>query len=148
MTRFPDRPDGPPSTVVFYDGVCGLCNRLVQFLLVRDRRGVLHFAPLQGELAGAALARHGVDPADLDSVVVVSDWGLAGERADTRAAAVLEALERLGGGWRLAARAGRIVPRTLADLVYRAVARSRYRIFGRLDTCPLPRPEWKDRFLR
>jgi predicted DCC family thiol-disulfide oxidoreductase YuxK len=134
--------------VVFYDGVCGLCNRLVQFLLVRDRRGVLHFAPLQGELAGPELARHGVDPADLDSVGVVSDWGLAGERADTRAAAVLEALERLGGGWRLAARAGRIVPRTLADLVYRAVARSRYRIFGRLDTCPLPRPEWKDRFLR
>ena len=147
MTGFPSEPAGPSPTVVFYDGVCALCNRLVRFLLVRDRRRALRFAPLQGELAGRALPRHGVDPGDLDSVVVVANLGRTDERASRRAAAVLDALESLGGGWRATARVGRLVPRFLADLLYRAVARARYRIFGRLEACPLPRPEWKDRFL-
>ncbi|MDQ3439132.1 MAG: DCC1-like thiol-disulfide oxidoreductase family protein, partial [Planctomycetota bacterium] len=61
--------------------------------------------------------------------------------------AVLHALSVLGGGWRIIARAASIVPLALANAVYNVVARSRYRIFGRFDACPLPRPEWRDRFL-
>lgn len=134
-------------TVVFFDGVCGLCNRLVQFLLPRDRDGVLRFALLQGDLAKRALLKHGLDPSDLDSVVVVANWSLPGERAFTRSRAVLQALDALGEGWRVFARAARIFPLPLADAVYRLVARSRYRIFGRFDVCQVPRPEWRDRFL-
>ena len=62
-----------PSTVVFYDGVCGLCNRLNQFLLRRDRQGHLAYATLQGTLAREVLARHGADPSDLNTVYVVAD---------------------------------------------------------------------------
>ena len=138
----------PPSTsVVFFDGVCGLCNRLVQFLISRDRSGRLRFAPLQGELAHTTLTRHGLNPDDLDSVVVVSEWRDPAERALVRAPAVLHALSVLGGGWRIIARAASIVPLALANAVYNVVARSRYRIFGQFDACPLPRPEWRDRFL-
>ena len=134
-------------TVVFFDGVCGLCNRLVQFLISRDRNGRLRFAQLQGELARATLTRHGLNPDDLDSVVVVSGWREPSELAHLRASAVLHALTVLGGSWRIIARAASVVPAPIANGVYNLVARSRYRIFGRFDVCQLPRPEWRDRFL-
>ena len=134
-------------TVVFFDGVCGLCNWLVQFLLPRDRNGRLRFAPLQGELARTVLAAHRLNAGDLDSVVVVSDWRQSSERAFTRAAAVLEALAALGGPWRMVSRVASVVPAPLANGIYGVVARSRYRIFGRYDACPLPPPEWRERFL-
>ena len=135
------------DTVVFFDGVCGLCDRLVRFLLPRDRHARLRFAPLQSDLAKRMLLKHGLDPTNLDSVVVVSSWDLPGERAVTRSRAVLHTLDELGGGWRALARTARIVPLPVANVVYSLVARSRYRIFGRFDACPLPRPEWRDRFL-
>jgi predicted DCC family thiol-disulfide oxidoreductase YuxK len=136
-----------PVTVVFFDGVCGLCDRLVQFLLPRDRHARLRFAPLQSDLARRTLLKHGLDPSNLDSVVVVSNWGLPPERAFTRSGAVLHTLEELGGGWRVLARAAGIVPLPIANAAYALIARSRYRIFGRFDACRLPRPEWRDRFL-
>lgn len=135
------------TTLVFYDGVCGLCNRLVQFLLKRDSRGVLRFAQLQGGLARAELAAHGYDPSDLDTIFVIADWGSPRQRVLTRSRAVLHAGTRLGGGWGVAARVARIVPASIADRIYRVVARRRYRVFGRFDACPLPRPEWRERFL-
>lgn len=134
-------------TVVFFDGVCGLCDRLVRFLLVRDRRGALRFATLQGELAGRTLPRYGLDPSSLDSVVVVTPWNEPGERALTRAPAVLHAVGELGGVWRVLASAARVVPAGLANRAYTLVARTRYRVFGRFDACPLPPAEWRDRFL-
>ena len=134
-------------TVVFFDGVCGLCNRLVRFLLRRDRRAVLRFAPLQGPLARETLGRYGMDPADLDSVVAVANWGTTEERTFTRSRAVLEAVGALGGGWGLAAAAARVVPSAVGDAVYRLVARHRYRLFGRSDACPLPPAHWRGRFL-
>lgn len=134
-------------TVVFYDGVCGLCNRLNQFLLARDRGQRISFAPLQGPNARARLTRYGFDPADLDTVYVIADWDLPTERVYARSAAVLHALTQLGGRWRALARVGALVPRPLADAAYRLVARHRYRVFGRFDSCVLPKPEWKGRFL-
>jgi predicted DCC family thiol-disulfide oxidoreductase YuxK len=135
------------ATVVFYDGVCGLCNRLNRFLLARDRRARIFFAPLQGPHAAARLTRYGYDPADLDTVYVVADWDLPSERVYARSEAVLHALRQLDGGWRILGRLGGLIPRPLANAAYRLVARSRYRIFGRFDSCPLPKPEWKSRFL-
>lgn len=134
-------------TVVFYDGVCGLCNRFTQFLLARDRAGRIAFAPLQGPNARARLPRYGVDPADLDTVYVIADWDLPGERIYARAPAVLHALRQLGGAWSLAARLAGLVPGPIADAIYDLIARRRYRVFGRYDTCPLPKPEWKGRFM-
>jgi predicted DCC family thiol-disulfide oxidoreductase YuxK len=141
------RPGHTSSTVVFYDGYCGLCDRLVHFLLTRDTAGRLRFAPLQGAVARRELTPAGHDPNDLDTVVVIADFAGVNPRVLTRSRAVLHALAQLGGRWRLLAGVGSVVPSFLADAIYRSVARRRYRIFGRYEVCPLPRPEWRDRFL-
>jgi predicted DCC family thiol-disulfide oxidoreductase YuxK len=131
--------------LLLYDGVCGLCDRTVQFLLARDARGRLAFAPLQGPTAAAARARLGF-PAELSTVVLITDPGTPAERAHLCSDAVLRALEGLGGAWRLAA-VLRIVPRALLDPLYGLVARHRYRWFGRFESCRLPDPAQADRFL-
>lgn len=134
-------------TLVFYDGVCGLCNRFVQFLLTHDRHARLRFATLQGETARCALVPLAHDPADLDSIHVIAGWATPGARVLTRSRAVLHAVGELGPVWKALATAVGVLPRALSDGVYAAVARRRYRIFGRLDACPLPRPEWRERFI-
>jgi predicted DCC family thiol-disulfide oxidoreductase YuxK len=134
-------------TLVFYDGVCGLCDRFVRFLLARDRGGRLRFAQLQGHLARRELIPHGHDPSDLASVFVIADWQSPRQRVLTRSRGVLHAVAALGGVWRVLAGIARLVPPTVADPVYQWVASRRYRIFGRFDACPLPRPEWRNRFL-
>lgn len=137
----------PGTTLVFYDGVCGLCNRLNRFLLRRDASQRIFFAPLQGALAHRTLARHGADASDLDTVYVIADWQSPQEHALPRSRGVLHALAQLGGGWALLAAIGRVIPGPLADVVYRTVAKNRYRVFGKYDACPLPLPEWRSRFV-
>ena len=78
---------------------------------------------------------------------MLADWQAAGERLLERSRAVLHAVAQLGGGWRLVAALGALVPTALADTVYGFIARRRYRLFGRYEACPLPRPEWRDRFV-
>jgi len=134
-------------TLVFHDGVCGLCDRFVQFLLPRDARGALRFAQLQGQLAHAELSARGFDPRDLDTVFVIAGWQSDHPRILMKSRAVLHAVSRIGGLWSALARIALLVPPLIADRVYTFVARRRYRIFGRLDACPLPRPEWRQRFL-
>jgi predicted DCC family thiol-disulfide oxidoreductase YuxK len=119
----------------------------VQFLVKRDTAGHLRFAQLQGELAQKTLVPRDVDPGDLDTVYVLADWQSPHERLLARSRAVLHAVGQLGRGWRLLATAARLVPPPLADVLYRVVARVRYRIFGRYNACPLPRPEWRNRFI-
>jgi len=136
-----------PTTLIFYDGVCGLCNGFVRFFLRRDPRGRIFFAPLQGETARAFLAPRGFDPSDLDTIYVVSDWQSPQERVLSRSRAVLHALAQLGAGWPFLAGVGAVFPRSLTDAVYGLVARRRYRTFGRLESCPVPPPHWRQRFL-
>jgi predicted DCC family thiol-disulfide oxidoreductase YuxK len=134
------------QTLVLYDGVCGLCNRLVSFLLRHHRRDQFRFAPLQSELAQTLLRRYGLDPNDFDTVVVLADFGQPAERALTRSQAALWAVSRVGGIWRLFAIA-KLIPLSLREGLYRFIARRRYRIFGKYDQCPLPRPEDRGKFL-
>jgi predicted DCC family thiol-disulfide oxidoreductase YuxK len=135
----------PSANLVLYDGVCALCNRMVRFLLRVDRRAVLCFAPLQGPTAARLAERHGF-PLDVKTIVYVRPFGLKGERAHERSDAVLRVLADLGGVWWLASLL-RVVPRVLRDGVYDWVARHRYRWFGKYDSCPLPSPEQRPRFL-
>ena len=132
--------------IVLYDGVCGLCNRLVQFLLRRDRDDRLRFASLQSEFAAPVLRRHDANPEDLDTVYVVIDYGRDSERLLARSEAVLELYRELGGVWRVIA-AARIIPRPLRDVIYNLVARNRYRVFGKSDSCMIPQPEHRAKFL-
>lgn len=128
--------------ILFYDGVCGLCDRLVQFVLRRDRRGRFQFAPLQGETAATTLARFGKDPRDLDTVYVLTDDG----RLLRKARAVLFTLRALGLPWSLATIFS-IFPTVMLDWFYDRVANNRYRWFGKFESCRLPSADEKSRFL-
>jgi predicted DCC family thiol-disulfide oxidoreductase YuxK len=141
-------PAGPagPGPIILYDGVCALCHRLNRFVLARDPAGRFRFAALQSALAGEILTRHGRDPRDLDTLYLVLDHGRPDERLLRKSDAALWILRDLGGPWR-AAGALRAVPRWMRDLGYDLVARTRYRLFGRYDTCPLPDPRHRARFL-
>ncbi len=143
---------GGANPIVLYDGVCGLCNRTVQFVLKRDRAGIFRFASLQSALASRILARHGKDASDLDTVYVVLNCDPAnlekgGEALLVRSDAVLYILRRLGGFWATMGSLLRWIPRAIRDWGYGIVARIRYRVFGRYDTCPIPSAETRTRFL-
>ncbi|HEX9630660.1 MAG TPA: DCC1-like thiol-disulfide oxidoreductase family protein [Pyrinomonadaceae bacterium] len=134
------------NPVILYDGVCGLCNRLVQFVLKRDKQDRFRFASLQSDLANKLLQRHDRDPHDLDTVYVVVDYTQPTERLLARSDAILFLLKELGGIWKLAT-AGKALPRTIRDGVYKLVARNRYRVFGKYDSCMLPEPKHRAKFL-
>ena len=133
--------------LVLYDGVCGLCNRTVQFLLRHDSHGRFRFAPLQSELARTLILLHGADATRLSTMAVFMPAAGTRGRLYLRSDAVIHALEGIGGGWRLLGRALRVIPRPVRDLGYRFLARFRHRIFGRYDACPLPSPEQRAHFL-
>jgi predicted DCC family thiol-disulfide oxidoreductase YuxK len=130
--------DGP---VVLYDGTCGLCDRSVQLILRHDRRGRFRFAALQSDVGRALLARHGLPVDALDTVVLVEDG-----HAWVKSAAALRIARGMDAPWP-ALRALGIVPRPVRDFFYDRVAKSRYRLFGRVDACMLPPPEVRARFL-
>ena len=132
--------------IILYDGVCGLCNRLVQFLLKRDKNDRFRFASLQSDSAGELLKRHGLNPADLDTVYVVVSYGKTGERLLSRSDAVVHALRELGGPWKVAGLA-RMLPRFIRDAAYGIVARNRYRVFGKYEVCMMPEERFKYKFL-
>jgi predicted DCC family thiol-disulfide oxidoreductase YuxK len=134
------------NPIVLYDGVCGLCNRLNQFLLKRDPRDRFRFASLQSNLATTLLKRHGVDSADLNTVYVVLNSGQPDERLLCRSDAIIYVLMQLDGIWKLAA-VGRVLPRFLRDGMYKLVARNRYRVFGKHESCMLPDPKQRHKFL-
>lgn len=134
------------NLIVLYDGVCGLCNRLNQFLLRRDQQDRLLFASLQSELAGKILERHGADPTDLDTVYVVENYDSPNERLLMRSDAILRVVNELGGVWTIA-KLGKVLPRALRDLFYKLVAKNRYQVFGKYDTCMMPDPKHRKKFL-
>ena len=134
------------QAVILYDGVCGLCDRSVRFVVAHDRAGRFRFAPLQSTYASAALVRHGRAARDLDTVYALFDPGEPGERLFAKSDAAIAVLGALGGRWRIAALA-RIIPRTWRDAAYDWVARHRYRWFGRFDQCAIPAAELRQRFV-
>ena len=135
------------NPIILYDGVCGLCNRLVQFLLRHDKRKHLRFASLQSDFAGVVLRRHGLDPKDLDTFHFVENYDQQNERVFDRSDAVLKAGRALGGVWAMLASVASIFPRALLDPLYRLVARNRYRVFGKFESCMLPDPSQRNRLL-
>ena len=127
--------------------MCALCNGLVRFLVEHDRDRHFRYAALQSEFARTALAPYGEDPTTLSTVFLLQRFGRHDQRCLRRSRAALAALRRLGGGWAFSARVLGVLPTFLLDAGYRAIARARYRAFGRYDSCPLPPPEHRDLFL-
>ena len=136
--------DSHINPVLLYDGVCGLCNRLVQFVLKRDARGLFRFASLQSDFAARILQQHGLDPNDLDTVYLVE---APGERPASRSDAVISVLRGLGGFWRVTAVLLRALPKGLRDWGYNVIARNRYRIFGTYESCYLGDATFRSRVM-
>ena len=127
--------------VLLFDGVCNLCHAAVRFVLRRDHEAVFRFAPLDSEV-GRRLTEHRFAAGDLpDSVILIEDGQL---HVGFEAAVLI--LRRLGAPWSWLSVVG-LLPRSIGDRLYDAVARNRYRWFGRKDACPLPDADLEDRFL-
>jgi len=127
--------------VLLFDGVCNLCNGVVQFLIPRDPASVLRFASLQSEVGQRLLDAYDVPVDDLETVVLLDAEGY-----HLKSDAVIRVAEHLGGVYALA-RAFRLVPRSVRDWLYDVVAEHRYRMFGRRDQCMVPSPDVEERFL-
>ena len=126
--------------IIFFDGVCGMCNAFVNFILRIDRKHLFLFAPLQGATARDLLPPLGDDPREW-SMVYVDEKGIH-DQSD----ASLEVYRRVGGIWWWLSLM-RIIPRFIRTPVYRVIAKNRYRWFGKADTCRIPTPDEKTRFL-
>jgi predicted DCC family thiol-disulfide oxidoreductase YuxK len=135
------------AAIVLYDGVCAMCNGVIRFLLKNDREGRFLFAPLQDSFARDVLSRHGQNSDDLDTVGVVVDHALPSEHVLVKSRAMLYVLERAGGIWQPLAVLLGVLPTAILDRAYVLLARNRYRLFGRYDSCPLPEPEQRGRFI-
>lgn len=134
--------------IVYFDGLCGLCDGFVRFIVARDRLGLYRFAPLQGETARTRLA--GLALGGLKTVVLEEDPALrpVGERFGirTKSDAAIAIVAGLGHGWRLV-QVLRIIPGFLRNIVYDVIAMFRYRWFGKRAECRVPAPDERTRFL-
>ena len=131
-------------TIILFDGVCNLCSGVVRFVIARDPRAHFRFAALQSDAARRACAEIAAAPpaeVDPDTIVVIAS-GRALERSD----AALAIAARLPFPWPLLG-VFRVLPRGVRDWLYRLVAHNRYRWFGKSDTCMMPTPELRARFL-
>jgi len=129
------------KTILLFDGVCNLCNGLVQFILARDPKKHIYFASLQSESGQALLLHFDMNPDELNTLVLIDQKG-----AHLRSTAALRCARLLAGGWPLFY-AFIIIPRAIRDTIYNWVASNRYRWFGKQDQCMIPTPELKARFL-
>lgn len=132
--------------VLLYDGVCAVCNKTVQTILKHDRQGTMRFAALQSDFGKAVIERH-PEMRGVDSVIFLEPSDATGnEAAYARSTAALKVVSYLGGLWRVFLIAY-ILPRPLRDSLYDFVARNRYKILGKHDSCMLPPPDSRARFL-
>ena len=137
---------GRSRPVLLYDGLCGFCNKSVRLIIRHDKRKTMYFAALQSEYGKSILTRH-PELAGIDSLVFVEPLDFAYlERVFVRSDAALHIARYLGGVWKLAL-AGYLVPRRFRDYLYDQFAKRRYRWFGKYDSCLLPPPEVRERFL-
>lgn len=133
------------APVLLYDGVCGFCNRSVRTIIRLDPAGPLRFAALQSVFAKAIVERH-PEIGNVDSMVFVDDPGQPSERVAVRSGAALRVADYLGGPWRVL-KVAHVIPAPLRNWLYDRFAAIRYRVFGKYDSCPLPPPEVRARFV-
>jgi predicted DCC family thiol-disulfide oxidoreductase YuxK len=130
-----------PNRLVLFDGVCNFCNFWIQFALKRDKHGKLMFGSLQGETAQHLLPQYNIEPAVLTSVIFLED-GIA-YREST---AALKVCRHLDGGWKLFY-VLIIIPAFIRDGIYKWIGNNRYKWFGKQESCMLPTPAQRKRFV-
>ena len=129
-----------PPAVVYFDGVCGMCNEAVDFIIRRDKSRRFQYAPLQGTTAAERVR---VPPEELLKSIILEDESGQHFRSD----AIWRILVGLGGGWSVLGRMLWLVPRPLRNWTYDFIGQRRYRVFGKKETCRLPSEEEVQLFL-
>lgn len=133
--------DTSGKIVILFDGVCNLCNGAVQFIIKRDKTSKFLFASLQSDFGQSQLQKFGLDPSKLHSIIAL-DSGTFYERSD----AAMKIAAGLAQPWPMLG-VFRILPRFLRDWVYDLIANNRYKMFGKMESCMIPTPELKGRFV-
>ncbi len=128
------------KSIILFDGVCNLCSGAVQFILKRDHKKQFVFASLQSEIGQQLLSKYKVNTS-VETIILLQD-----NKWFSQSTAALEIARKLSGAWPCLY-AFIIIPRFVRDGVYDWISRNRYRFFGKKETCMIPSPEWKNRFL-
>lgn len=128
------------ENILLFDGVCHLCNNLVLFIIKKDPKSQFKFAALQSEMGKLLLKKYILDSNNLNTVVYIK-----GERNFLKSTAILNIVKDLGGYWKLFY-ALIIIPKFIRDIIYDLIAKSRYRIFGKKESCMIPSPDINQRF--
>lgn len=132
----------PKYDIVFFDGVCNLCNGAVRFIIRHDKDCVFRFTSLQSDFAKKLLNKYQVKIAEPpQSILLLRNGKIFGESS-----AVLRIAQKLNGGWKLLS-VFLLLPKFIANALYRFIARNRYKWFGKKEACMLPTPELRERFL-
>ena len=137
MNKIPEN-----KKIVLFDGVCNLCDDAVQRIIKHDKKDIFRFASLQSDFGKELVAERGLDPEELDSIILI-DPGVAYYKKST---AALEISRDLSGGYSLL-KNFLFIPESLRDGVYDFIANNRYKWFGKKDQCMIPTPELKAKFL-
>ncbi|MCY7367581.1 MAG: thiol-disulfide oxidoreductase DCC family protein [Chamaesiphon sp.] len=129
------------QNLILFDGVCNFCNTAVQTVIKLDNQKIFKFAAIQSKLGQELYHLHGLDPVDIQTLMFVD-----GDTILTKSDAVLAVLARLDGGWQLLA-GFKSMPQPLRDWAYTEFVRQRFFLFGRRETCMVPTPEVRERFI-
>lgn len=127
--------------IILFDGVCNLCNSSVNFVIQRDKNDLFRFGALQEEPGKSIIKKYAIDPSKTDSIILISN-----NKAYTKSTAALKIARHLGGGYPLLY-VFMIIPRFIRNWVYDYVAKNRYKWYGKKDSCMIPTPELKSKFL-
>lgn len=129
--------------IILFDGVCTLCNKVVQWIIQRDTKDVFRYAALQSDAGKQHMAERGITPAAIDSILLIEP----GVAYFTQSDAALRVAQELGGLWRVLA-LFRWIPKPIRDAVYNFIAKNRYKWFGKEDACMRPTPDVQAKFLK
>ncbi|MEE1963483.1 thiol-disulfide oxidoreductase DCC family protein [Allomuricauda taeanensis] len=130
------------NKIILFDGVCNLCNNSVLFVIKRDKKDLFRYASLQSEIGQQLVRERGIDTSQVDSIILIE----RGVAYFTKSDAALEIAQDLGGLWKLSS-VFSWIPKSIRDVVYDFVARNRYKWFGKKESCMVPTPELRAKFL-
>mgnify|MGYP000260850286 FL=1 len=127
--------------IVIFDGICNFCNGAVNFIIKRDPNATFAFTPMQSPLAKELMKQYKIDNVGIDTFLLIKDG-----QCLIFSSAALEISKGLSGYWYLF-NFFKLVPSPIRDVVYKLFARNRYRLFGKADSCMVPSPDVKSRFV-
>ena len=129
--------------IVLFDGVCNLCNGAVVYIIKRDKKDVFRFAALQSDIGQKLINERNIDTSKIDSIILIEP-GIA---YYTKSSAAIKIMNEFGGLWRVMNVFNYLLPTSIRDIIYDFIAKNRYKWFGKQESCMIPTPELKAKFL-